>query len=326
MKAYQEKLSFVLLFSIILFVNGFAFFNGEEIIERKFDVKSGGTLHVETDRGSIEVTSSNKEEVEVRILVDLKGSDKEEFLEDFNVEFDKIGNNVKVEGILDSHWSRKWNNIHIGYIILVPEEYNVELVTSGGGISVENIKGYSDVHTSGGSVNLSNVIGDIEGKTSGGSISVREVQGEVEVKTSGGGIEIDKIEGDIVAKTSGGSIRINNASGEVYAKTSGGGIDVNEISGSINASTSGGSVKASFVGQPKNDCSLKTSGGSVKIYMDQDVRVNIDASTSAGKITSDFEFTNVTRLKKDRVQGEINGGGIELYLKTSAGNIYISHR
>ena len=325
MKLYHEKLFLVLLFTIIFFMNGFAFDNSDEIVERKFNVKSGGTLYVKTDRGSIEVTSGNTEEVEVRISADFNSLSKEEFLEDFKVVFDQTGNNISVEGIVDSHWSRRWNNVHIEFVITVPEEYNVELKTSGGKISVENIEGDLDLHTSGSDIRLSNIKGHIEGKTSGGNISVRDIEGEIEVKTSGGGIEIDHVIGNVTAKTSGGSIEINQASGEVRAKTSGGGIEVSEVSGSINASTSGGSVRASFVGQPKNDCSIKTSGGSVKVSLDQDVRVYVDARTSAGKIKSDFEFTDVTRLKKDRVQGEINGGGSELYLRTSAGNIYISY-
>jgi DUF4097 and DUF4098 domain-containing protein YvlB len=129
--------------------------------------------------------------------------------------------------------------------------------------------------------------------------------------------------GDAEVKTSGGSIRIGKVQGEVKATTSGGSIKVQEVMGTINAATSGGSVSAYISKQPSGDCSLKTSGGSVSVHLAEDIKVDVDAKTSGGRVRTDFPVTLIGELSKRKLQAKINGGGPELYLRTSGGSIKI---
>ena len=108
--------------------------------------------------------------------------------------------------------------------------------------------------------------------------------------------------------------------------TSGGSIRVNEVRGAIKASTSGGNITATISRQPERDCSLKTSGGGVTVHLADDIKVNVDARTSGGSVTCDLPITGVGLLGRSVVKGKINGGGPELYLRTSGGPIRIMRK
>ena len=75
--------------------------------------------------------------------------------------------------------------------------------------------------------------------------------------------------------------------------------------------------------QPAGDCSLTTSGGSITVHMKDDIGVDLNAKTSGGKVSSDLPVVIQGEISKHRIRGKINGGGPELYLKTSGGSIRI---
>ncbi len=143
----------------------------------------------------------------------------------------------------------------------------------------------------------------------------------LKLKTGGGSIDISDLEGDIVARTSGGSIKLGKITGDVKVRTSGGSIKVDEVAGLIDASTSGGSVRATLTQQPTQDSRLTTSGGSVTAYLAKGIAVDVVAKTSGGSVSSEFKVNGY--LSKRKIEGEINGGGPELYLRTSGGSVRI---
>jgi DUF4097 and DUF4098 domain-containing protein YvlB len=142
--------------------------------------------------------------------------------------------------------------------------------------------------------------------------------------TNGGSIEISNLAGKIDAHTSGGSISLGHIDGLVDVNTSGGSIDVDEVTGTINARTSGGSINASISKQPTGDSKLSTSGGSITVYLAKDIAVDLNAHTNGGRVSSDFTVDG--RIKKKSIRGSINGGGPDLVLKTSGGNVKIRKR
>ncbi len=147
----------------------------------------------------------------------------------------------------------------------------------------------------------------------------------LDLNTAGGKIEIvDDLTGNIDARTSGGSIEVASVTGDINLHTSGGSIRTEDIKGEIDAHTSGGSINVSFAKQFTEDATLNTSGGSILATLPADVRMDLDASTSGGKVKS--EFTVEGRVKKRSVEGKVNGGGPQLNLHTSGGNIRIEKR
>lgn len=229
--------------------------------EESFNVSSGGTLAMDSDSGSIEIESHNKNTVEVTV------KKKGKYIDDFEVSFAQDGNDVKVTGDKLKNNFNWGGSSYIKYIVKIPQQYNV------------------DLRTGGGSIELSDLVGKVDAYTSGGSISLGRISGDVEVKTSGGSIKVD------------------------------------DVAGNINAHTSGGSIKAKISKQPTQDCRLTTSGGSVKAYLSPSIAVDLNASTSGGSVSSEIAVKG--SMKRSRIKGTINGGGPELYLRTSGGSVSV---
>ncbi len=86
--------------------------------------------------------------------------------------------------------------------------------------------------------------------------------------------------------------------------------------------TSNGSIKAHIVNMG-NDVDIKSSNGSITLYLPKDLDADIKASTSNGRIKlHDFPIT-VSDISKTKVSGLIGNGGNLLDLKTSNSNIHI---
>jgi len=316
---HVRKPYFVILIMAVvtLMLSGTAYASIEDTIEKSFTVKPGGTLKVDTKRGSIEVEGHKGSTVEVKVIREVRTSDKEEarkILEKFPVEFKQRGGDIYITATYEeTNIVKKLLNginkkLRVKFVISVPDVYNVDLRTSGGSIQVRGLEGRVNSRTSGGSLTFDGITGDIEGRTSGGSIKIGNVEGRADIHTSGGSITIEK------------------AYGEVDAHTSGGSITVHEVMGAIQADTSGGSIKAHISRQPKSSCRLTTSGGSVTVYMADDIRVDVDARTSGGNVHTEFPVTVQGEIKRSRLEATINGGGPELYLRTSGGSIYLKKK
>lgn len=335
MKARSHRLFFTILIVAFLILHVFdnVYADVKDLTTQSYEVGSGGLLTLETERGSIEVKTSKAERVKVEAIREVAvDNDKKanKILNNFAIEFQHSERDVTIKAEFKKRklffWDDGRSRLKVHYLISVPEKYNLTLKTSGGSISVDNLEGVIHSKTSGGSLHFGNIKGPVQGKTSGGSISLDRCIGTVDIRTSGGNIKIGEVDGNVKAETSGGSIQIQSAKGSLNAKTSGGNIRVKELMGPIIANTSGGSVSAYISSQPESNCDLRTSGGKIEIYLVDDIAINVDAKTSGGKVVTDFPVMVQGELKKSLLVGKINGGGPELLLRTSGGNIKLFKR
>ena len=297
-------------------------------MEESFSLSGRGNLEVTTSGGHIYVEGTSGNQVEVDVFVKKNGkvlSSSDDLVNDLDDGFDfrmeKEGNKVVLYAKKEERSSR-WRNVSIAFEVKVPHAISTNLKTSGGGLRLSDVEGDQRLATSGGGIRLTDVTGETHAYTSGGGIKVYNQNGDLEAKTSGGGIEIKNSEGDLYAHTSGGGIRLEDNKGEIDASTSGGSIRISGYAEAVKASTSGGTIHADVSGL-KKEISLKTSGGSIHaslpggLGMDLNLkgnRVNLEASNFSGT------------MKKDRVDGSMNGGGIPVYMSTSGGSVHVDFR
>jgi DUF4097 and DUF4098 domain-containing protein YvlB len=291
-------------------------------IKKTFPAQSGGKLIMNVSPGSIEVKTTGDSEIVVEIFRKAK---REELLSNHEVSFEHLGNDLTIRSKVRNEDWKFWrrSGLDVRYLVSIPSEFNIDLKTSGGSITVGDLRGEVRVNTSGGGLRIGKIEGPVAGTTSGGSISLAGSNGKTEIKTSGGGIGIETGAGSLTADTSGGPIQIGNFIGDVYARTSGGGISAQSIEGSVDASTSGGSLNVALKGQPKRDSRLTTSGGGITVDLEENLALNIDAEASGGGVTCDLPVTVLGRLDKGRLKGTLNGGGQALVLHTSGGSIHL---
>lgn len=274
----------------------------------EFDISTPGNLEVRTSGGHITVEASNSNSVRVEMYVKKNGENlqpQDYDLDEWDIEISKSGSAVSASAKHKGNngWSG-WNNdrVSISFVVHTPKQISSDLKTSGGHIEVDGLEGNQDISTSGGHLNLANLKGSIEAKTSGGHIDLSNLEGEINVKTSGGHISAETITGTLDAKTSGGHINLG------------------DVSGSVEASTSGGSITADLqiIDQFVD---LKTSGGNVDITIPDNVGVDLQLRGTfvQGKLKN---FSG--EMEKNKVNGQLNGGGPNITARTSGGTVRLS--
>ena len=222
-----------------------------------------------------------------------------------------------------------------GDIVTGKIEGDGSLKTSGGNIKVGSVNGSLIVNTSGGDIQVETVTKSLEARTAGGDINIGDVGGETRVSTSGGNVSVGKVSGKASLSTAGGNIELKGASGNVSARTSGGDVKLQNITGSIDAKTSGGEVDAELIPSGKGGSKLSSSGGDVRLYIDENSKATIEATIhldgwgwkkSRYVVKSEFpkeSYETDEDGSEIRAVYKLNGGGEEIELSTSNSNIEI---
>jgi len=286
----------------------------ERDVERSFSVQPGMHLRAATFGGNITVTSSSDAVVKVVAREHIRASndiEADDAVKKLELTIEQHGNEIVATASYPTKMGfhmGDWPPVEVEFEISVPADASVDLKTSGGDVVVENLQGAVTAKTSGGDVKLGKIGGDINAETSGGNMSVVDGLAAVHFTTSGGNITAKHILGAAELKTSGGDIKIDSDEGTLSARTS------------------GGDVKVGFDGSIKGDCVLSTSGGQVKASVGKGVGFHIDASTSGGEVEADGLTLTIDHggVGKSNLSGAVNGGGPDLRLRSSGGDIEIT--
>ena len=118
---------------------------------------------------------------------------------------------------------------------------------------------------------------------------------------------------------------MDRAGGPTEVSTSGGDVTLKSVEQLISASTSGGDVHATLTGPIKQNTQLSTSGGDVTVEIAKSTAFHLDASTSGGDVRADGITITIEKggSGKNKLVGAVNGGGPELKLRSSGGDIKV---
>lgn len=287
----------------------------ERVIEKTFPVSGKGILRLESHGGEIRVVPSDEPNVKVRARQRIAANtdaEADELLQRLEFSLEQSGNDVT--GIARyprsklPNW-RTWPPVRVDFEVSVPSEFATRLETSGGTITLGDLRGPVTARTSGGKIKAGRVGGPVEARTSGGDISIAEAGGAVNLRTSGGDIEVGRVAGTAEVSTSGGDITVEAATG------------------SLQAHTSGGTIRASIQGPVTGDCSLSSSGGGIRLTVDSASAYRLDASSSGGAVDARGLKMEIEQVgARSKLVGAVNGGGPALKLRSSGGGITLRTR
>ncbi len=267
-------------------------------IRKTFEINDNTGLIIDNLNGPVKITGWDKDFVDVLIIK--KSSRGSEALDKVDIVMVQ-----KKDIIIETKHLSKNPKVSVSYELNVPKELLLKSIqSSNGSISIKNTGIVDIVHTS------------------NGSISLEECEGKINADTSNGSITAEDIDGSVFANTSNGRIRLVNITGFADANTSNGSIQIYNVVSIGNAKTSNGSIKAQIAGM-SNDVDIKSSNGSITLYLANNLDADIEASTSSGKVRlHDFAIT-ADNISKSFVSGIIGNGGNLLKLDTSNANIHI---
>lgn len=283
----------------------------QEVYETKtFQSDGSPILEISTSGGHIEVMGHQSEEVRIEMFVKKSGdflSPGEADLDDYTISMEQNGD--KIRAIAKRKTTFGWvnNKINISFTIYTPKRTIV------------------DANTSGGHITLTSLDGKLKGDTSGGHIIAEDISGELHLDTSGGKITVTHLRGNLKAETSGGHITLGDIHGSIVdVETSGGHITLERIAAeTIKAETSGGNITANIINVDKQ-LYLDTSGGNIDVFLPAKRGYSLDLDGSY--VTLDgFGSVDGTK-KRDRIRGNVHGGGTRIYCDTSGGGVRVKAR
>jgi predicted membrane protein len=126
----------------------------------------------------------------------------------------------------------------------------------------------------------------------------------------------------------GGKIEIQGMTGEIEISGNHNGVYMEDITGPALVSTVYGDIKVVFASvNQSSPISLESTYGDVDVTLPEDTKADLTIKTPYGEAFSDLdmEFPKKEGMKRmsTTIEGQINGGGVEMYLKASYQNIYL---
>jgi DUF4097 and DUF4098 domain-containing protein YvlB len=258
-----------------------------EEVTKTFTVSGHARVKVETDDGSVRVSTGDIKQVEVRVIYSGYKLDK-----DLRVSATQTGDTVEVVAKTSNNWGIHWGDFHKSLRVEVhmPKDADLTVNTGDGSVEAESINGGLDVHTGDGSIAVQGAKGDIRLRTGDGSIEGRDLDGRVDATTGDGGVNLE------------------------------GRFDV------LNIKTGDGSVTARAHGGSKvlSSWNIQTGDGSVDLDLPGEIQANLDVSTHDGHISLGFPVTVEGTFSSSRISGKMNGGGSPIVVRTGDGSIHLN--
>ena len=128
----------------------------------------------------------------------------------------------------------------------------------------------------------------------------------------------------------GGDVTFKNVESEIEVSTVHNGVRLENVTGPLTIKTVHGEIEATFGADVKSPISLVSVHSLIDVTIPQATKADVKLSTGYGEMFVDpafkFDFEEQGDWKRygsNKVNGKINGGGLELTLSSSHGNIYM---
>ncbi len=270
-----------------------------------YPLNAGGSLTLENANGSVEISGWDQNTIEI---TGTKYARTEALRDEIKIDISHSDSSVSIHTVAPYGHN---GNMGARYVIRVPRKVQLDrIVSTNGGVRVNDVEGQARVRTSNGAIHAGRVKGDVEAQTTNGSIEADEISGSAHLHTSNGHVRAEAVQGGVEATSTNGGIRIHEPSSASHAP--------------MRLSTSNGGVDVTVDGELKSDVHATTTNGSITLHMPPQTAARVTATTSHQTITSDFDVSMQGRIDKHRLEGAIGGAGLgspTIELSTTNGNI-----
>lgn len=292
--------------------------------EKTFKMKSGGSITIIGDEGTIKIYSWDKQEVYLKItrrVWDRNSRRAEEIMENLEIEIEHSDNRLYIREIdVQKHFrfsnifhSDKWrrhSEHQVDYELKVPREINLKIENDEGNVEISEITGSLRLRLDEGDVILNNL--------ESSKIDVDIDEGDVVCKNVRGAsstlfVNIDE-----------GSVRLSNCEFAVIDLESDEGNFI--LNGLVikdgDFQSDEGDIEANFSLLPDGRCKMRTDEGDIFIRVPRDFNAQIRFQAREGRIRTDFPVS-VKRWgdEGEKLEGVIGENLARLSVYTEEGNI-----
>lgn len=295
----------------------------EGTFHRTLDVTGPVVIDLATGAGNVRVRAGGDGKVDItghiRAAGWFDGGQSRISRLEANPPIQQSGNSIRIGHIHDSDLLR---HISISYELVVPAQTQLTSHTGSGRQEIDGLAGAVDVETGSGDVRIANVSSTVRAETGSGDVQLENIKGNVRAKTGSGYVRGSQIGGAFEGETGSGHIQVEqSAPGSVRLKTGSGGIEARGVRGSFEASAGSGEIMAE--GEPRGGWIVHTGSGSVRLHLPTDAAFDLQAHTSSGSISVNRPVTAQGMMNRKEIRGRVRGGGPQVQVETSSGNIEI---
>jgi hypothetical protein len=300
----------------------------EGSFDRTLNVSSGNVdMDIRTGAGSITVRSGSGNTVSIHGKVQARdnwlfnsGPSAEEKVKklEANPPIEQNGNSIRIGHVA----GETMRNVSISYEIVTPRDTRLHSTTGSGSQQISDIAGSVRVGTGSGNLRVENIGGEVRANSGSGAIEVRNVKAYTYTETGSGTIQAIGIAGGFFGRTGSGDIRFEQtAPGSVQAQAGSGSIHLKNVNGSLEAGTGSGDLEVQ--GEIAGDWRLHTGSGSVRVALPSSARFDVNADSGSGSVTIDHPVTVQGTMRRNHIEGAVNGGGVKLHINTGSGSIHV---
>lgn len=318
------------------------------------DFPAGSSLRITSDRGAVNLTASNDNQIHVtahkRINADNQGeADKANpsTKPQITASGDVLTLNANTEGAgdrtvttdLDVSLPRKSPVVisaHRGDVSVLGRDGDVEIASQHGDVVVSDINGKLSLNLASGSTRASNISGDVSVQGHGDDVSLADVKGAAHVNGEFDTIKLARIGGEVGFKSARTDMEFSRLNGDLDMDS--GDLRANDLIGPFRLLTRSKDVRLSGV---EGDVRLENENGAIEIHMSKlgnmqlsnrnsDVQIylpdkasfQLDARSRGGEIESDFSALKIDNGEDQATaSGTVGAGGPRLVINNEHGGI-----
>jgi DUF4097 and DUF4098 domain-containing protein YvlB len=317
----------------------------------------GGSLHVSSTRGAINVSTSNDNKLHVTVHKRINAENKED-ADKWNTQTEPqittsgqiVALKANTHGAGD-HW------VSTDLDIALTRKASVVVSTSHGDVSIMGRDGNADVDSASGDVSVTDVNGSLTLNLQRSSARVSQISSDVSIQGRANDVSIEdvkgavRLDGDFME-----SVKLSHVAKPVSFKSTRTNMDFSQLSGDLNLDS--GDLEANSVVGPfrlrtrskdimlngiSNDVHVQNENGAIEVHVNKlgsleiknargDIRVfvpaksgfQLDAQAGDGEIQSDFSDLKINNGDdRSTASGAVNGGGPRMVLNNEHGTIEI---
>ena len=327
-------------------------FSYEDQIQQDFP--AGSTLHVTSDRGAVNLTVSNDNQIHVASHKRINADNQQE-ADKYNPEtkpqINAGGNvitlNANTQGAgertvttdLDVSIPRKVPVVistRHGDVSVLGRDGDVDITTQHGDVNAFDINGKLNLNLAGGTNRVSNISGDVSVQGRGDDVSLDDIKGSAHLNGEFDSIKLAKIAGVVGFKSArtdmefsrlngdldmdSGDLRANDLTGPFRLVTRSKDVRLNGVDGDVRLENENGAIEIHM--SKLGNVQLSNRNSDVQIYIPDKASFQLDARANGGEIESDFSALKIDN-GDDRAtaSGTVGAGGPRLVINNEHGGI-----
>jgi hypothetical protein len=353
--AKSVNIGSVLVLSLLL---GHLPLQGDEYVEeftRVVPFIEGGKVVVETFGGSVIFSGTDGTDVKIEATQTINAKDQEdaqEIFSEFSIKVKEGPSKIKIatvcprkKGFLSCLFgSHGYGKVRVDYKVMVPREVDlfidgtstdvdgdgvsgrVSLDLTSGDVDLKNIGGHVYVDGTSGDVKVVSLVGELSVDNTSGDITAIDITGDVGIDKTSGRVTVENVGGDLFLDGTSCDLYIEKLAGDVEVDLTSGDVEILGLGGGVLHEGTSGDVVIVFEGEPKNSCNINSTSGDIELNFQEVSGLNLKLDTHSGGISARLPDMEIIEVSKDNLRAVVAGGGFNVGVSTSSGDIVIQQK